>query len=210
MMTPRIASRNDAIAPFYVMEVMKAADELRARGRKLIHLSVGEPDFTAPPLVQEAAIRAIQSGRTQYTHAAGLDELREKISQWYQTHFGLQVPARRIFVTAGASGALLLACALMVQEGGEVLMPDPCYPCNKHFVANAGGIAKLIACDASQRYQLTAAQVKAHWSEKTQGLLLASPSNPTGTSMALNELESCWKLLNTIEGILSLMRSILA
>ncbi len=170
---------------------MKAAAALQAEGRKLIHLSIGEPDFTAPPLVQEAAARAIREGRTQYTHAAGLDELREKLSAWYLSHYGVHVPARRIFITAGASGALLLACSLLVEPGAEVLMPDPCYPCNKHFVANAGGVAKLVPCDAAQRFQLTAEDVKQHWNEKTGGVLLASPSNPTGTSIlpyALNSI----------------------
>ncbi len=195
-----LAARNAQIAPFYVMEVMKAADELRAQGRKLIHLSVGEPDFTAPPLVQEAAIRAISEGRTQYTHAAGLDALREHLSQWYRDHFDVEVPAQRIFVTAGASGALLLACSLLVEEGAEVLMPDPCYPCNKHFVANAGGVAKLIACGAEQRYQLTPEQVKAHWTETTKGVLLASPSNPTGTSIDSIALKSISQLVASYNG----------
>jgi aspartate/methionine/tyrosine aminotransferase len=194
------ATRNAQIAPFYVMEVMKAADALEAQGRKLIHLSIGEPDFTAPPLVQEAAARAIREGRTQYTHAAGLDELREKLSAWYLSHFGVHVPARRIFITAGASGALLLACSLLVEPGTEVLMPDPCYPCNKHFVANAGGVAKLIATDAAQRFQLTADDVRQHWNKKTGGVLLASPSNPTGTSILPSVLKEIARIVQSYNG----------
>jgi aspartate/methionine/tyrosine aminotransferase len=194
------ATRNAQIAPFYVMEVMKAADALEAQGRKLIHLSIGEPDFTAPPLVQEAAARAIREGRTQYTHAAGLDELREKLSAWYLSHFGVHVPARRIFTTAGASGALLLACSLLVEPGTEVLMPDPCYPCNKHFVANAGGTAKLVATDAAQRFQLTAEDVRQHWNEKTGGVLLASPSNPTGTSILPSALKEIAQIVESYNG----------
>jgi aspartate/methionine/tyrosine aminotransferase len=182
------------------MEVMKAADALEAQGRKLIHLSIGEPDFTAPPIVQEAAARAIREGRTQYTHAAGLDELREKLSAWYLSHFGVHVPARRIFITAGASGALLLACSLLVEPGTEVLMPDPCYPCNKHFVANAGGTAKLVATDAAQRFQLTAEDVKQHWNEKTGGVLLASPSNPTGTSILPSTLNYIAQTVESYNG----------
>lgn len=186
----QIAARNAAIAPFYVMEVMKAASALEAQGRALIHMSVGEPDFTAPPLVQEAAMRAIRAGRTQYTHAAGLDALRERIAAWYAARFGVQVEPRRIFITAGASGALLLACALLVEAGQEVLMPDPCYPCNKHFVAAADGIAKLIPAPAAQRFQLTLADVQRHWGARSGGVLLASPSNPTGTSIAFDALRS--------------------
>jgi aspartate/methionine/tyrosine aminotransferase len=194
------ATRNAQIAPFYVMEVMKAADALEAQGRKLIHLSIGEPDFTAPPLVQEAAARAIREGRTQYTHAAGLDELREKLSAWYLSRFGVHVPARRIFITAGASGALLLACSLLVEPGTQVLMPDPCYSCNKHFVANAGGVAKLIACDAAQRFQLTADDVRQHWNDKTGGVLLASPSNPTGTSILPSALKEIAQIVQSYNG----------
>ena len=190
-----LANRNERIAPFYVMEVMKAAAALEAQGRKFIHLSVGEPDFTAPLLVQAAAIAAIQNGRTQYTHAAGLEPLREHISQWYSERFKLKVPARRIFLTAGASGALVLACALLVEAGAHVLMPDPCYPCNKHFVAAADGFAQMVPCSAAQRFQLSAADVQQHWGEQTRGVLLASPSNPTGTSIAFDELQS---ILNTV------------
>lgn len=187
---PPLAQRNGAIAPFYVMEVMKAAAALQAQGRDLLHLSVGEPDFTAPPLVQEAAMRAIRDGRTQYTHAAGLDALREHISQWYATCHGVQVPPRRIFLTAGASGALLLACTLLVEAGREVLMPDPCYPCNKHFVAAADGVARLVPTTAAQRFQLSADDVRQHWNARTAGVLLASPGNPTGTSIAFDELQA--------------------
>src|SRR3954471_9971386 len=109
----RISRRAQRIEPFYVMEVAKAAQQLArdvARSDKpMIFLNIGEPDFTAPPLVQEAAERAIRGGRTQYTHAAGLDALRERISGWYADRFGVNVPARRIVITAGASAALQLA-----------------------------------------------------------------------------------------------------
>jgi aspartate/methionine/tyrosine aminotransferase len=187
---PAAARRTQQVEPFYVMEVMKAAEALEAQGHDLIHLSVGEPDFTAPAPVQEAAIRAIQAGRTQYTHAAGLPELRERISAWYERRFGVQVPARRIFVTSGASGALLLACKLLVNAGDEVLLPDPCYPCNKNFVAASDGVARLVPCSAELRFQLSLADVQREWTARTRGVLLASPSNPTGTSIAFDELQA--------------------
>jgi aspartate/methionine/tyrosine aminotransferase len=112
----------------------------------------------------------------------------------------VHVPARRIFTTAGASGALLLACSLLVEPGTEVLMPDPCYPCNKHFVANAGGTAKLVATDAAQRFQLTAEDVRQHWNEKTGGVLLASPSNPTGTSILPSALKEIAQIVESYNG----------
>ncbi len=188
----RIARRAEKIEPFYVMEVAKAAARLAqdvARSeRPMIFLNIGEPDFTAPPLVQEAAERAIRDGRTQYTHATGLDALRERLSGWYASHFGVEVPARRIVVTAGASAALQLACLALIDAGDEILMPDPSYPCNRHFVSAAEGQAVLVPTTAAERYQLSAAKVEAHWGARTRGVLLASPSNPTGTSIHPDEL----------------------
>ncbi|MFN3376921.1 MAG: pyridoxal phosphate-dependent aminotransferase [Burkholderiaceae bacterium] len=186
------AARAERIEPFYVMEVAKAAQALAQQvahtDQPMIFLNIGEPDFTAPPLVQEAAARAVRDGATQYTQALGLPALRERISQWYADRFGVQVPARRIVVTAGASAALQLACLALVDEGDEVLMPDPSYPCNRHFVSAAGGTAVLLPTTAQERFQLSAAKVEAAWGPRTRGVLLASPSNPTGTSIAPEEL----------------------
>jgi aspartate/methionine/tyrosine aminotransferase len=188
----RISARAKRIEPFYVMEVAKAASRLArefARSdRPMIFLNIGEPDFTAPPLVQEAAAKAIRDGLTQYTDATGLDSLRERISDWYARRFGMAVPARRIVVTAGASAALQLACLALIEAGDEILMPDPSYPCNRHFVSAADGQAVLVPTTDSERFQLSAAKVEAHWGPKTRGVLLASPSNPTGTSIHPDEL----------------------
>lgn len=188
----QISERAKAIEPFYVMEVAKAAAQL---GQTVAHtdapmvfLNIGEPDFTAPPLVQQAAARAVHDGQTQYTPALGLMPLRERISAWYATRFGAQVPASRIVVTAGASAALHLACMALVNPGDEILMPDPSYPCNRHFVSAAGGQAVLLPTTAEERFQLSAAKVEAAWGPRTRGVLLASPSNPTGTSIHPDEL----------------------
>ena len=183
----KLARRLDHIEPFYVMECAKAAVELArspaCADSPMIFLNIGEPDFTAPPLVQEAAERALRTGRTQYTEATGLAPLRERISDWYRTRFGLDIAPRRIVVTAGASAALQLACAALVDRDDEVLLPDPSYPCNRHFVAAAEGRAVLVPTTAAGRFQLSAAGVEAAWGERTRGVLLASPSNPTGTSI---------------------------
>ncbi len=192
----KTASRLDHIEPFYVMECAKAAQEIAASascdpargGRPMIYLNIGEPDFGAAPLVREAAQRAIRDGRTQYTQATGLPALRERIAQWYRQRFGLQIPARRIVVTAGASAALQLACATLFERGDEVLMPDPCYPCNRHFVAAADASAVLLPTTAHTRFQLDATAVAAAWGPRTRGVLLATPSNPTGTSIDPDEL----------------------
>src|SRR5438034_6401298 len=188
----KLASRLDHIEPFYVMECAKAAVEI-ARSpacaeSPMIFLNIGEPDFTAPPLVREAAERAVRSGRTQYTDATGLVALRERISGWYATRFGLHIAPRRIVVTAGASAALQLACLALVNRDDEVLLPDPSYPCNRHFVAAADGVPILIPAAPEERFQLSAAGVESAWTARTRGVLLASPSNPTGTSIDPDEM----------------------
>ena len=190
----KIAQRAQRIEPFYVMEVAKAATERAAlvaqTDAPMIFLNIGEPDFTAPPRVQEAAVRAVRDGVTQYTPALGIPQLRERISAWYGTRFGVHVPARRIVITAGASAALQLACLALIEAGDEVLMPDPSYPCNRHFVSAAEGRAVLVPTTAAERFQLSAEQVRDNWTARTRGVLLASPSNPTGTSIHPDQLRA--------------------
>ena len=201
----RVTRRAERIEPFYVMEVAKAAAtlarEVANTDRPMIFLNIGEPDFTAPYLVQEAAARAIRAGATQYTNALGLDSLRERISGWYRERFGVEVPARRIVITAGASAALQLACLALIEAGDEMLLPDPSYPCNRHFVSAAEGTAVMIPTTADERFQLTAAKVEAAWGDKTRGVLLASPSNPTGTSIAPDELRRIHDVVQRRGGI---------
>ena len=201
----KIAQRAQRIEPFYVMEVAKAASalaqEFAGSGKPMIFLNIGEPDFTAPPLVQEAAARAIAQGTTQYTQATGLPALRERISGWYASRFGVQVAPSRIIVTAGASAALQLACLTLIEAGDEILMPDPSYPCNRHFVSAAEGNAVLIPTTAEERFQLTREKVQAAWNDKTRGVLLASPSNPTGTSIAPEELQRIHEFVHGQGGV---------
>ncbi len=201
----RIARRAERIEPFYVMEVAKAAAalarEVAHTERPVVFLNIGEPDFTAPPRVQQAAADCIAQGQTQYTPALGLMPLREAISGWYAQRFGLQVSASRIVVTAGASAALQLACLALIDAGDEILLPDPSYPCNRHFVSAAEGTAVLIPTTAEERFQLSAAKVAAAWGPRTRGVLLASPSNPTGTSIAPAELRRIHEVVSARGGI---------
>ena len=202
----RITERAQRIEPFYVMEVAKAArslgDTLSKEERPMLYLNVGEPDFTAPPLVQAAAKAAIDAGKTQYTQASGIIELRERISQWYSTRFGVNVSANRIVLTAGASAALQLACLALIETGDEILMPDPSYPCNRQFVSAAEGTPVLIPCTAAERYQLSCSKVEAAWKNGvTRGVLLASPSNPTGTSIHPDEMWRIHTLVSRRGGI---------
>jgi aspartate/methionine/tyrosine aminotransferase len=192
----KTAGRLDHIQPFYVMECAKAAEALSrspvcdpaSGGRPMIFLNIGEPDFTAPPLVLAAAQACLAGGRTQYTQATGDPALRERIAAWYASRFGVVVDPARIVVTAGASAALQLVTLALFEAGDEVLMPDPCYPCNRHFVAAADATARLLPASPEARFQLNAASVQAHWATATRGVLLASPSNPTGTSIHPREM----------------------
>ena len=201
----KLARRAQRIEPFYVMEVAKAAaamaKEVAHSAQPMIFLNIGEPDFTAPPLVQQAATRAIQNGNTQYTQATGLQPLREHISHWYATRFQADVAPGRIIITAGASAALQLACLALIEAGDEILMPDPSYPCNRHFVSAAEGTAVLIPTTAEERFQLSSAKVQAAWTDTTRGVLLASPSNPTGTSIAPEELRRIHEFVQRRGGI---------
>jgi aspartate/methionine/tyrosine aminotransferase len=179
----KLAGRLDFIEPFFVMEIMKEAARLQAGGKSIIHLSIGEPDFTAAPPVIRAATEALAAGRMQYTPATGIAELRQAIAEDYARTFGVSVDPARIVITAGASAALLLALGSLVDVGAEVLMADPNYPCNRHFVAAFNGTARLVPCGPEQRFQLDAELVRAKWGPQTRGVLLATPSNPTGTSI---------------------------
>ncbi|RFU46316.1 pyridoxal phosphate-dependent aminotransferase [Paraburkholderia sp. DHOC27] len=196
----RLAARVDAIQPFYVMELAKEAALLERAGRDIIHMGIGEPDFTAPEPVIEAAASALRRGVTQYTSAVGLHALREAIAGHYARFYGIDVDPARIVVTAGASAALLLACAALVDRDDEVLMPDPSYPCNRHFVAASEGKPVLVPSGPAERFQLTAADVERLWNPHTRGVLLASPSNPTGTSIEPAELERIVKAVRARGG----------
>ena len=201
----KISQRAHNITPFYVMEVGKAAAELGAQvadsDQPMVFLNIGEPDFTAPTLVQEAAARAIHKGLSQYTPALGLTALRERISHWYSQRYALNIGPERIVVTAGASAALQLACLALIEAGDEMLMPDPSYPCNRHFVSAADGRAVLLPTTAATRFQLDAYQVRQAWGPCTRGVLLASPSNPTGSSIAPDVLRDTHAFVQARGGI---------
>ena len=172
------------IQPFQVMEIWNRARELEAQGKHIVQMQIGEPDFTAPDPVITACTDALKHHAIHYTSALGMPLLRQAISHHYRERYHLDVPASRIAVTAGASGALLIATGVLVNPGDEILMPDPAYPCNRHFVRFFEGRVKSIPVGPQTQYQLTRELIEANWSEKTRGVLIASPSNPTGTMIA--------------------------
>jgi aspartate/methionine/tyrosine aminotransferase len=183
-----VASRMAAIAPFEVMEIQTLARALEARGRDVIHLEIGEPDFRTPAPIVEAARRALDAVPMNYTSALGIPALREAIARFYRERYRVDVPAGRIVVTAGSSAALLLAFGVLLDPGDEVLLADPGYPCNRHFVSALGGRPRLVEVDARSRYQLTPALAAAAWTPRTRIAMVASPSNPTGTLVEPDEV----------------------
>lgn len=179
--TAPLAQRMRGIANFHVMEVLARARALEAQGRSIVHMEIGEPDFATPRTICEAGIRALQKGELYYTPALGLPELREKISGFYKSRYGVDVSPARVVITSGSSGALLLTIAVLVNPGDQVLMADPGYPANRHFVRMMEGEPVGVAVGADSNYQLTAELLEQHWGSRTIGAILASPSNPTGT-----------------------------
>jgi aspartate/methionine/tyrosine aminotransferase len=195
-LTPdHLAQRMGEIEPFYVMELLGRARELEAEGRSIIHMEVGEPDFITPQPILDAAQQALAEGKTHYTPALGLPELRQAVSDFYRDRHGVAVSPRRIIITPGASGALLLALGVLLNPGEEVLMADPGYPCNRHFVRFIEGRARAVAVGAESHYQLSAQQLGAEWGEKTVAAMLATPSNPTGTLIPQQELQEMNRLV---------------
>lgn len=196
----RLAARMADISAFEAVELFTKARELEAQGHSIIHMEVGEPDFPTPEPILAAGRRALEEGKVHYTPALGIPALREAISQWYATRYHVTVPPERIIVTAGGSGALLLALGVLLSPEDEVLMSDPSYPCNRHFVRALEGRAQLISTGASSAYQLTAAMVEAHWSTKTTAVMIASPSNPTGTMVSDVEMQAITNIVHTRGG----------
>jgi len=199
-MKATVARRMEGFSPFYVMELLRRAKQLEAQGRDIIHMEVGEPDFLTPSAVVEEAVKHIQTGNVKYTAAAGLSELREKISDYYLNTYKVAIAPKRIFITPGASGAFLLALGVSLNPNEEIMMADPCYPCNQNFVRLLGGKTKYVNVDASTDYQLSAQILNKYWTDKTKGVLIASPSNPTGTLISASELERSIQQVNGLGG----------
>jgi len=199
-LSDQFARRLADIEPFRVVEVLTRAKALEAQGRDIVHLEAGEPDFcTAQPII-DGAKRALDQGLTFYTQATGIPELRAAISNWYRTQHGVQVAPERILVTPGASGALLLVAAALLDPGRGLLMTDPGYPCNRHFLRLVEGQAHLVPVDAADRYQLNATKAEQHWRDNTAGVLVASPANPTGEILTRDELRDLYALCQRKRG----------
>lgn len=186
----KLSTRARAIEPFHALEFGAQAAALEAAGHHVVKLSIGEPDFGAPPAALHA-LRELTDGRPlPYTAATGIPELRSAIASFTRDRHGVEVDPRRVIVTAGASGALLLVLAALVDQGDEVVMADPSYPCNRQLVETFGGSVSLVPTTVESRYQLDRASVVEQWTDRTAGVMIATPSNPTGTSIPTEELRA--------------------
>src|SRR5438105_332766 len=198
----RTARRAAEIEPFEVMDVLSRAHALERAGRHVVHMEIGEPDFSAPAPVVEAGVRALREGRTAYTATLGLPELRDAIAAHYAQKFRTSIAASRVVVSSGASGGLLTVSALYVEPGDEVLVPDPGYPGYRHFVRAFEGRARALDVGAADNFQPTAAMVREAWGPRTKGLILGSPSNPTGTLIEKKELQAIATFIAERGGVL--------
>lgn len=197
-----LARRLSDIEPFQVMALLARAKALEAQGRDIVHMEIGEPDFATPRPICEAGIRALEQGELFYTPALGLPELREAIAGFYKTRYGVAVSPSRVVITTGSSGALLLAIAALVNPGDQVLMADPSYPANRHFVRMMEGEAVGVPVGPDSQYQLTPELIEHHWGPRTVAALVATPSNPTGTLIPRDHIAAMAAIAQRRKGVL--------
>ncbi|MEO9944120.1 MAG: aminotransferase class I/II-fold pyridoxal phosphate-dependent enzyme [Paraglaciecola sp.] len=203
----KYSQRAQAISPFLAMAFSEKAARIEAQGKHVVKLNIGEPDFGAPPDVLKAMEQLAGSAPLPYTSALGLPELRAAIAGFYKTKHQIDIDPKRVVVTAGASAALLLLSAAFVDDGDKVIMADPCYPCNRQFIKSFGGNVQLVPTQANSRFQLNNDLLERYWQTDTQGVMLATPSNPTGTAVAIDELaamcdfarkKGAWRIIDEI------------
>jgi (5-formylfuran-3-yl)methyl phosphate transaminase len=186
---PGISRKAQEIHPFLVMDVLERAQALeRQTGVNVIHLEVGEPDFATPPVIVDAAVRAMRDGETHYTHSLGLLELREAIAAWYHAQYRVNVSPEHIIVTSGSSPAILLGLAALLDPGDEVILSDPRYACYANFIRLCEGVTVEVPVDEAEGFQYTAAKVRSHLTARTKAILINSPANPTGMLLSPTEM----------------------
>jgi aspartate/methionine/tyrosine aminotransferase len=181
-----VSERASGVTPFIAMDVLERANEMD----DVVHLEVGEPDFSPPDRVVETAVASLRAGNTDYTAARGKPELRRAIADRYDREYGVDVDPARVVVTPGSSPGLFLAMAAAVDHGEEVVLTDPHYACYPNFVRTVGGRVRTVPLDAADGFQPRIPAFDAAVDEGTRALLLNSPANPTGAVMDGDALAS--------------------
>ncbi len=194
-----LPKRMQHFSPFYVMELLEKAQQLEASGRDIIHMEVGEPDFSTPERVVKVAQDQLLIGNVKYTAAAGLPQLRNEIAKFYQKNHQLEINPERIFVTPGASGAFILALAATINPQDKIMMADPCYPCNANFVHFFGATPQTVKVTAETAFQLSSRLIADNADQSLKGVIVASPSNPTGTVVESSELAAMINQVNAMD-----------
>ncbi len=203
----KFSDRANAIHPFYAMAFSEKASALESKGHDVIRLNIGEPNFGAPEPVLKAMENALACGDFPYTSALGSPELRHAVADFYQQRHKVNIKANNVVITAGASAALLLVCSALINPNDKVMLADPAYPCNRQFIRCFGGVLQSVLTDEKSRFQLDLSAVRNEWREETKGVMLASPSNPTGTSVSPEDLKaicdfakskSAWRIVDEI------------
>ena len=186
-MTLKIAERG-VIPPFIVMDVMRAANKRAASGKNILHLEVGQPSTSAPRAVIEAAKQVLETDLLGYTDALGVPPLRERLASYYQEYYGITVPMDRIAITTGSSGAFMLSFLVTFDHGDKVGLASPSYPAYKNILRALGVETIDIPVGPDTAFQPTA-EILANLDVKLDGLIVASPSNPTGSMLSAEALE---------------------
>ncbi len=185
-----ISKRAEEIQPFIAMDVMAKVQELEAQGRHVVHLEFGEPDFPTPPCVCEAALEAMREGKTHYTHSLGIRPLRQAIAEDFLATYGVEVSPDRILVTAGVSPAMIVIAAALLDNGDELIISDPHYPCYPNFVRTVGGVPAFVKVNEEDGFEFRIEAIKARLTPRTKAILVNSPSNPTGTRLSVGTLQA--------------------
>lgn len=185
-----VSRRSRDIPPFLVMDVLERAVEMERAGEDVIHLEVGEPDFDTPPNIVQASFEALRAGKTHYTPSVGIHELREAIATHYENVYGVDIEPGRVIVVSGCSPAILLSLASLIDDGCEVILPDPHYACYPNFIRFLGGVPEFVPTTSSCGFQIDPDRVRRLINTKTRAILINSPSNPTGILLEPDRMEA--------------------
>lgn len=200
---PLVANRAQDVSPFMVMEILERCKALESQGEDIVHLEIGEPDFKPPKTVLAAAQKAIKEQKLKYTHSLGLLKLREAIAEHYNCKYQVDVKASQVIITNGTSPAMLLAFALLLEPGAEVILTNPTYACYPNFVRFFNGQPRYVYLQEKNKFQLDVEAVKKLLNSKTKVFVINSPANPTGMLLSKQIMQALAELTNPNRLIIS-------